>query len=167
MTKISRNAFVWLRSDNPKSAIQKRPRGPKWVGILAIALTFALGEAVVQAQQPKVNRVGIITAGGAWQETIDGLRDGLKQLGLDEGKQFSLTIRETKGDAKAAEVAAKNLEQEKVNLIYTTQTSTHPGHKAGDDRYPHRFRRRGRPGRSRTRGELCKTRRKTHRCLLP
>src|SRR6266508_3400737 len=78
---------------------------------------------LVEAQQPKVYRVGVITAGGAWYETIDGLRAGLKQLGLEEGKQFVLEIRDTKGDAKAAEEAAKNLEHEKVNLIYTTQTS--------------------------------------------
>ena len=44
-------------------------------------------------------------------------------MGLEEGKQFTLAIRDTKGDAKAAEEAAKNLEKEKVNLLYTTQTS--------------------------------------------
>ena len=45
---------------------------------------------LAEAQQPKVYRVGIITAGGAWYEVIDGLRAGLKQLGLEEGKQFTL-----------------------------------------------------------------------------
>jgi len=34
-----------------------------------------------------------------------------------------LAIRDTKGDLKAAEEAARNLEREKVDLIYTTQTS--------------------------------------------
>ena len=51
--------------------------------ITAILLTVSLA----QAQQPKVHRVGIITSGGAWYETIDGLRVGLRQLGLQEGKQ--------------------------------------------------------------------------------
>jgi ABC-type uncharacterized transport system substrate-binding protein len=54
---------------------------------------------------------------------LTGLRAGLKQLGFEEGKQFTLAIRDTKGDAKAAEEAAENLEKGKVNLIYTTQTS--------------------------------------------
>jgi putative tryptophan/tyrosine transport system substrate-binding protein len=54
---------------------------------------------------------------------IDGLRIGLKELGLEEAKQFVLEIRDTKSDMKAAEEAARNLEQEKVNLIYTTRTS--------------------------------------------
>ena len=91
----------------------------------AVLLATLLLAAVplADAQQPKVYRVGVITAGGAWYEVIDGLRAGLKQLGFEEGKQFTLAIRETKGDAKAAEEAAGNFELEKVNLIYATQTS--------------------------------------------
>ena len=86
------------------------------------AMLFALC-LPAEAQQPKPYRVGVVTAGGAWNEAIDGLRAGLKQLGFEEGKQFTLEIKETKGNAQAAEEAAKNLEHEKVNLIYTTQTS--------------------------------------------
>jgi hypothetical protein len=41
------------------------------------------------AQQSKLYRVGVITAGGAWYATIDGLRDGLKQLGLTENKNLN------------------------------------------------------------------------------
>jgi ABC-type uncharacterized transport system substrate-binding protein len=76
----------------------------------------------VEAQQPKVYRVGVLLPGSAWYETIDGLRVGLWELGLEEGKQFTLAIRDWKGDAKAAEEAARNLEQEKVNLIYAAST---------------------------------------------
>jgi putative ABC transport system substrate-binding protein len=115
-------------SDNPKSKI----KNPKWLGLLAVFLVVCGVRA--EAQQPKVYRVGVITAGGAWYETIDGLRVGLRQLGLEEGKQFILTIRDTKGDVKAAEEAASNLEQEKVDLIYTTSTSvTIPAKRATKD----------------------------------
>ena len=92
-----------------------------FIWILTAMLLAAV--PLAEAQQPKVYRVGVITAGGSWFETIDGLRVGLKHLGLEEKKHFTLAIRDTKGNAKAAEEAAKNLEQEKVNLIYTTQTS--------------------------------------------
>jgi putative ABC transport system substrate-binding protein len=94
----------------------------KTICIALSALLFALCFSA-EAQQAKVYRVGVVTAGGAWYEVIDGLRVGLRQLGLEEGKQFALTIQDTKGNAKAAEEAAKNLEKQKVNLIYTTQTS--------------------------------------------
>ena len=95
--------------------------GKKIIRVLLIGL--ALASHLAKAQQPKVYRISVATAGGAWYEVIDGLRVGLKQLGLVEGKQFTLAIRDTKGDTKAAEEAAQNLEQDRANLIYTTETS--------------------------------------------
>jgi putative tryptophan/tyrosine transport system substrate-binding protein len=89
---------------------------------LLSTMLFALSFPA-QAQQPKVHRIGVLLPGDAWYEIIDGLRVGLKELGLEEGKQIVLEIRDTKGDLKAAEEAARNLEQEKVNLIYATRTS--------------------------------------------
>jgi ABC-type uncharacterized transport system substrate-binding protein len=93
-----------------------------WCSILVAATVLAAG-VIAEAQQPKTYRIGVITGGGAYYETIDGLRAGLKQLGFEEGKRFVLAIRDTKGDVAKAEEAARNLEQEKVNLIYTTQTT--------------------------------------------
>lgn len=78
-----------------------------------LALSFP-----VYAQQAKVYRIGVILPGGSLYETVDGLKHGLRELGLEEGKQFTLTIRETKGDAKAAEEAARSFERDKFNLIY-------------------------------------------------
>jgi putative ABC transport system substrate-binding protein len=77
-----------------------------------------------KAQQSKPYRVGVLVPGEAWYEIVDGLRVGLKQLGFEEGKQYVLSIRDWKGDAKAAEEAARKFEQEKVNLIYTTSTNS-------------------------------------------
>jgi putative ABC transport system substrate-binding protein len=44
-------------------------------------------------------------------------------LGLKEGEQIVLDIRETQGDLKAVEAVARELEREKVALIYTGGTS--------------------------------------------
>ena len=119
--------FPNFRSDNLKSKtcpeLSRRIQNLKWVGFLGILVSLVGCVGMAEAQQPKVYRVGVITAGGGFYEIIDGLRVGLRELGLEEGKQFTLAIRDTKGDAKAAEEAAKNFEQEKVNLIYTTQIS--------------------------------------------
>jgi putative tryptophan/tyrosine transport system substrate-binding protein len=57
-------------------------------------------------------------------QIVDGLRVGLTELRLEEGKQFVLLIRDWKGDAKMAEEAARKFEQEKVNLIYATSTNS-------------------------------------------
>ena len=53
--KIFSPSFKSILSSNLKSKIQNL----KWVGILAIAVTFAFGAAVATAQQPtKVPRIG-------------------------------------------------------------------------------------------------------------
>jgi putative ABC transport system substrate-binding protein len=49
---------------------------------------------------------------------LDGLRAGLREAGIEDGKQVTLAVVDTKGDAKTAEEAAKNFEREKVNLLY-------------------------------------------------
>jgi putative ABC transport system substrate-binding protein len=86
--------------------------------------TIALASAhLAQAQQPKVYRVAVIHEGGPYTAVVDGLKDGLKELGLVEGKQYVLEIRDLKGDLKAAEGAAKSLERGKVDLIYAVATS--------------------------------------------
>ncbi len=54
---------------------------------------------------------------------VDGLKDGLRELGFAEGKQYVLEIRDLNGDPTAIEGAARSLEHEKVNLIYALGTS--------------------------------------------
>jgi ABC-type uncharacterized transport system substrate-binding protein len=66
-----------------------------------------------EAGQAKVYRIGALFPGGPLSETIDGLRGGSRELGLEEAKQFTLAILDTKGDANAAEEAARKFEQEK------------------------------------------------------
>jgi len=75
------------------------------------------------AQQARVYRVGVVLQGGPYSGAVDGLRKGLGELGLEEGKQFILHVREGKGDLKAVEQAAGDLEREKVDLIYAVGTS--------------------------------------------
>jgi putative ABC transport system substrate-binding protein len=73
--------------------------------------------------QQKPYRIGVIQPGGPISMTIDGLRQGLKDLGLQESKHYALTIKDTQGDAKAAEEMAKEFEKEKIDLIYAIASS--------------------------------------------
>ncbi len=77
----------------------------------------------VEAQQARVYRVGVIMHGGPYLGAVDGLRKGLAELGLEEGKQLILHVRDAKGNLKTAEQAAGDLEREKVDLIYSVNTS--------------------------------------------
>src|SRR5258705_10295949 len=87
------------------------------------AILFLASVHLVQAQQAKVYRVGVILEGGPYYAAVDGLKDGLKELGFAQGKQYVLEIRDLKGDRRAAEAAARSLERDKVDLIYTVATS--------------------------------------------
>jgi ABC-type uncharacterized transport system substrate-binding protein len=64
-----------------------------------------------------------------WASSFRGLvfgsrrRKSLAELGLEEGKQFILHVREGQGDLKAVEKAAEGLEREKVELVYSVATS--------------------------------------------
>ena len=54
---------------------------------------------------------------------LEGLRAGLNEQNLEEGKHFALRARDTGGDLKAVEEAAQTFEREKVALIFTAATS--------------------------------------------
>jgi putative ABC transport system substrate-binding protein len=116
------NKRSWMRwlhssSDNRQSKIQN----PKSAGVLAI-LVLLVGIAEAQ-QSAKAYRVGVIQPGGPFNAVVEGLRDGLKELGYEDGKQIRLEIRETRGELSAVKEAAKDFEQHKVNLIYAVATS--------------------------------------------
>jgi ABC-type uncharacterized transport system substrate-binding protein len=99
-------------------------RRRKFLGVIcSVAGAVLLPTALVNAQEVKPPRVGVILHGGPWYAVVDGLRQGLKQLGLVEGKEFVLEIHDTRGDLRTVADTARNLEREKVNLIYTVATS--------------------------------------------
>jgi hypothetical protein len=77
---------------------------------VVLAFSFAFAPLAAEAQQSRVYRVGVLVVGGPHSSTIDGLRDGLRELGLEEGKQFVLHVRDTKGDVTGVEGAARSLE---------------------------------------------------------
>jgi len=94
-----------------------------FIGVLTGSL-LAVPLAVL-AQQDRIYRIGVVhQGGGSYEQALKGLRDGLKELGLEEGKHFVLHVRDARGDLTAAREAASNLEAEKVDLIVTFSTST-------------------------------------------
>src|SRR5262249_36015275 len=69
-----------------------------------------------------VPRVGIIHFSGEHRLVVDGLRQGLRGLGLEEGKHLVLDIRETPYDLNAVEAVAPGLQRGKVDPIYAVTT---------------------------------------------
>jgi putative ABC transport system substrate-binding protein len=108
-------------TDNTKLGEEKSMSTTIFVSLLATLVLATVYPA--QAQQAKVYRVGVIHEGGPFTSAVDGLKDGLRELGLEEGKQYLLDIRDVKGDPKAVEEAARSLEREKVDLLYAVSTA--------------------------------------------
>ena len=84
--------------------------------VLAAVAAGAPALRPAHAQTSGVKRIGVVFQGGPYEPSIDGLRDGLRAAGL--GEHIALLVRDAKGDAAAAEAAARALERDdKVDVI--------------------------------------------------
>jgi putative ABC transport system substrate-binding protein len=92
MSRIQSIRALGFSSDNLKSKIENL----KWVGIVAIGVTFAMCGGVAQAQQPgKVHRIGLLisASSAATAPFIDAFQQGLRELGYVEGKNIAIERR--------------------------------------------------------------------------
>jgi putative ABC transport system substrate-binding protein len=55
---------------------------------------------------------------------VEGLRAGLKELGIAEGRDLVLDIRSGRGNVKTIEDIARQFEREQVALVYSAPTTT-------------------------------------------
>jgi len=86
--------------------------------LLAAVLLSPVSGAVAQPTMHPP-RIGVIHLGGVLGTVADGLRAGLKELGIEDGKQIILDVQDLKGDAKGVENLAQRFERDKVKLIFT------------------------------------------------
>jgi ABC-type uncharacterized transport system substrate-binding protein len=84
------------------------PRLPRRAFIAGTLIALA-GPLAADAQPARVFHVGVIIQGGpSYYPAVDGLREGLRELGLEDGKQLVLHVHDAKGDLRAVEAAARN-----------------------------------------------------------
>lgn len=126
--------WIAIRGGRSRPGVGMTASRPTLSGLLILALVAA--PLAVEAQQARVYHIGVVLQGGAYFAAIDGLRDALRELGLEEGKQFVLHVRDTKGDLKSVAAAATSLEGEKVDLIYALATSVTLGVKRATKSVP-------------------------------
>jgi putative ABC transport system substrate-binding protein len=120
---LRRSGAIWWGKEHVTPSASGRKLLSKKLIVPFLATLMLVSVHLAQAQQGKVYRVGVIHEGGPYNAVVDGLKDGLRELGFAEGKQYVLEIRDLKGDPRAIEEAARSLEHEKVNLIYALGTS--------------------------------------------
>jgi putative ABC transport system substrate-binding protein len=78
---------------------------------------------VARGQQTRPKRIGVVLQGEPYYAGVEGLREGLKAAGLEDGRQIELVLRDAKGDAAAAAAAARELERDGVDLIVAFATT--------------------------------------------
>src|SRR5881628_3511337 len=94
-------------------------RSACWAGILLVAILAVAAEAQ-QARRPY--RIGVLNeAWAASHPTVEELKAGLRELGLEEGRDIRFDIRFTEGNLDAMPVAAAALVKADVDLIFTSQ----------------------------------------------
>jgi putative tryptophan/tyrosine transport system substrate-binding protein len=91
--------------------------------LLVLALLWLAITPTLSAAQT-LKRIGVLLQGGPYYYSgLEGLREGLKGAGLEEGRDINLIVRDAKGDLSAVEAAASALERDGVDLIVTLATS--------------------------------------------
>ncbi len=91
---------------------------------VVVLLVLLGGLPLTTEAQPvrRLHRVGVLNeAFAATHPTVEGLKAGLRDLGLAEGRDVTFDIRFTEGDAPATRAAAAALVKAGVDLIVTSQ----------------------------------------------
>jgi putative ABC transport system substrate-binding protein len=90
---------------------------------IVVAILLCLASHAAEAQQaPRPFRIGVLNA--AWaasHPTVEGLKAGLKELGVEDGRDVTFDIRFTEGKLDAMPAAAAALVKAGVDLIFTSQ----------------------------------------------
>ncbi|HEV8439138.1 MAG TPA: ABC transporter substrate-binding protein [Methylomirabilota bacterium] len=108
------------------------------LGGVALLATLALLAGDAGAQAPRrAYRIGVLNeAWAANHPTVEGLKSGLRELGLEEGRDVTFDIRFTEGNPQATPVAAAALVKAGVDLIFTSNEAATQAAKAATQRLP-------------------------------
>jgi len=112
-------------SDNRKSKtcaeLGRSIQNLKWVGIVAVGVTFAMCGAVAQAQQPaKVPRIGYLESSGGPNNPgpqVEAFQQGLRDLGYIEGENILVEYRYAEGNLDRVPDLVAELVQFKVDVL--------------------------------------------------
>jgi putative ABC transport system substrate-binding protein len=120
MHKKFRFRFGFSGSDNRKSKIEKRPRGPKWVGLSGFAFVLVAAVVAAEAQQPgKIPKIGFLGAGTASRPWHEAFQQELRKLGYVEGRNITFISRFADTNLDRLPALADELVRLKVNVIVT------------------------------------------------
>jgi putative tryptophan/tyrosine transport system substrate-binding protein len=112
-------------SGNPKSRSGPADQNPKWVGLVAVAITFALCDVVIEAQQPKkVARICYLgnAVSGPAAIYLKTFRERLREIGYIDGQNLTIESRYWEGKIERLHTLAAEVVSLKCDVILTTGT---------------------------------------------
>lgn len=120
---------------------QRTPRGALGFGRglrLAAALFLAVPVGAAEAQPAaRPFRIGVVNAAyAASHPTIEGLKAGLRELGVEDGRDVTFDIRFTEGKLDAMPAAAETLVKAGADLLFTSQEAATQAARAATARLP-------------------------------
>ena len=89
--------------------------------LCSIALTL-MPAGSAGAQSTAMHRIGVLTPGGDFAPVLEGLRQGLAELGYVEGKEITFIVEDTKMETQDPVKLATRLLETKPHLIVTMAT---------------------------------------------
>lgn len=103
----------------------------------ALALLLFVASAAEAQRAHRVYRIGVLNeAWAANHPAVEGLKEGLRELGLIEGRDVAYEIRFTKGEPRATAAAAEALVKAGVDLIFTSNEPATLAAKKATQRIP-------------------------------
>jgi putative ABC transport system substrate-binding protein len=105
-----------------KSVQQHRPWRPWCVAVLLAVWTLLGNGGPVGAQSPRY-RVAVLTPGETYNRALEGLREGLAQLGYKEGKDITFLVEDAQGEVASLADRAARLVEAKPDVIFTMATA--------------------------------------------
>jgi putative ABC transport system substrate-binding protein len=90
-------------------------------GVVAVALSYSFDPFAEAQEAHRSYRIGVLNeAWGANHPTVEGLKSGLKELGLEDGRDITFDVRFTEGNSQALPGKATELADKRVDLIFTS-----------------------------------------------
>ena len=90
--------------------------------VLAVA-TLCIGGSFVGAQ-PRHSRVAVLSPRLSFHLALEGLREGLAQLGYHEGKNLTFMVEDAQGDIASLANRAARLVEAKPDVLFTITTAS-------------------------------------------
>jgi len=104
---------------------------------LAAALLGLVAVSATAQELPRAYRIGVVTeAWAANHPTVLGFKAGLRELGLEEGRDVSFDIRFTQGKPEATPAAAAALVSSGVDLLFSCGAAAALAAKAATAKLP-------------------------------